>query len=131
MKEVLSNLESHIEWHRIKEIISSLVAFMESLTMKDVINVAAYTFFFVTLAVFVWQVHRYIGFVKEAVLLKKIGLAIIVQSFFTIYLVLIAMLSAGINGFTGIFWVFSFIGFSLTLIFMIDRASKRENKTSK
>ncbi|OAH57898.1 MULTISPECIES: hypothetical protein [Bacillaceae] len=113
-----------------KEIIISFLATMESLTIKDVINVAAYTFFFVTLAVFVWQVYRYIGFVKKAILMKKIGLTIIVQSFFTIYLILIAMLSAGINGFTGIFWVFSFIGFSLTLIFMIDQAAKREKKIS-
>lgn len=113
-----------------KEMIISLLATVESLTMKDVIYFAAYAFFFVTLAVFVWQVHRYVIFVKKAMRVKKIGLTIIVQSFFTIYLVLIAILSAGINGFAGVFWVFSFIGFSLTLIFMIDRAAKRENKTS-
>ncbi|OKL36810.1 hypothetical protein [Domibacillus mangrovi] len=113
-----------------KEVIISLLAAIESLTVKDIVDFAAYTFFFITLAVFVWQVHRYIGFVKKAILMKKIGLSIIVQSFFTIYLVLIAILSAGINGFTGVFWVFSFIGFSLTLIFMIDHAAKREKKLS-
>lgn len=129
-EEIISRLLSLANWKQPEGIFSSLAASMEWLTIQNAVTVTAYLFFFVTLSVFFWQVYRYIGFVKQAVLLKKIGFRMIIQSFCTLYLVVVAALSAGINGFSGVFWVFSFIGFSLTLIFMMDRASKRGKKTS-
>ncbi|MCP3761713.1 hypothetical protein NLX67_04860 [Domibacillus sp. A3M-37] len=114
-----------------EDIISLIVSMKEWLTMENVVQAVSYTFFFVTIGVFAWQVYRCIRVVRKAVALKKIGFKTILQSLITLYFVVIALLSAGINGLTGVFWVFSFIGFSLTCIFWIDRASKRGMKPAK
>ena len=111
-----------------EDIISLIASMKKWLTMENVVQAVSYTFFFVTVGVFAWQVYCCIRVVRKAVALKKIGFKMIVQSLITLYIVLITLLSAGINGRAGVFWVFSFIGFSLTCIFWIDRASKRGKK---
>ncbi|WP_046175292.1 hypothetical protein [Domibacillus indicus] len=113
------------------EDIISRVASLEWLTMGNAVKAVSYTFFFVTVAVFAWQVFRCIRSVKHAISLKKVSLKVIGQSLITLYIILVILLSAGINGLTGIFWVFSFIGFSLTVIFWIDRSAKRGTKPEK
>ncbi len=130
MTELINSIDSFAGSPSFQGFLHVLKTAMELLTLHNLLTVASYTFFFVTLAVFLWQVYRYVGFVKEAVSLKKVGFRVIIQSFFTLYFVIVALLSAGINGFAGIFWVFSFIGFSLTLIFFIDRAAKRDKRVS-
>ncbi|OES43878.1 hypothetical protein [Domibacillus iocasae] len=114
-----------------EDVISLIASIKEWLTMENVVQAVSYTFFFVTVGVFAWQVYRCILVIRKAVALKKIGFKTVVQSLITLYLIVIALLSAGINGRTGVFWVFSFIGFSLTCIFWIDRASKRGIKPAK
>ena len=106
------------------EVIRFVLSF-EWLTEQNIVRAVSYTFFFVTLAVFAWQLYRSIVVVKKAKKQKKIGFRTIVQCLAAFYLIVVTLLAAGINGLTGIFWVHSFIGFSLTCIFFMDRASKR------
>lgn len=102
-----------------------LVLSMEWLTEQNIVRVVSYSFFFVTIAVFLWQLFRSIVAIKTARVQKKIGFRTIVQCLGAFYLLVVTLLAAGINGLSGIFWVHSFIGFSLTCIFFMDRASKK------
>ncbi|MCM3787846.1 hypothetical protein M3221_05355 [Domibacillus indicus] len=102
-----------------------LVLSMEWLTEQNIVRVVSYSFFFVTIAVFLWQLFRSIAAIKTARVQKKIGFRTIVQCLGAFYLLVVTLLAAGINGLSGIFWVHSFIGFSLTCIFFMDRASKK------
>lgn len=102
-----------------------LVLSMEWLTEQNIVRVVSYSFFFVTIAVFLWQLFRSIAAIKTARAQKKIGFRTIVQCLGAFYLLVVTFLAAGINGLSGIFWVHSFIGFSLTCIFFMDRASKK------
>lgn len=112
------------------EVIRSVLS-LDWLTEQNVVHAVSYTFFFVTVAVFAWQLYRSIVVVKQAKRQKKIGFRTIVQCLASFYLIVVTLLAAGINGLTGIFWVHSFIGFSLTCIFFMDRASKRGMPPSK
>ncbi|WP_050183927.1 hypothetical protein [Domibacillus robiginosus] len=102
-----------------------LILSMEWLTEQNIIRAVSYTFFFVTIAVFLWQLFRSAVAIKKARVQGKIRFRTIIHCMGAFYLIVVTLLAAGINGLSGIFWIHSFIGFSLTCIFLMDKASKR------
>lgn len=89
-----------------------------------------FLFFLFALSVCAWQIYRYIGFIKEALLYEEVTWFFALQTFFTLSPFLTALLSAGIYGLKCIFFVFSLIGFALAVIFTIDLAARSETENS-